>query len=233
MTNLTHMPGCIVEAEIRAQHVFFFVKNNADVIQNRHFNGCFYEPEELAIIARHFKPGQSFLDVGSNVGNHAIYVAKFLGAHTVMVIEPNPYAVSILRVNLRLNMLTNVDDRFLGLGFGDRDQTGVLEVPDNNLGGSKFRSQSDGGIRIVAGDTLLQGRKFDFIKIDVEGQEIEVLKGLQQTIAVAQPRIFIEVDNKNVDDFARWLSNNSYVLVERFRRYSSNENFLIMPGEKM
>jgi hypothetical protein len=55
MTVKANHPGIIVEAEINGRTILFFVLNIADTIQNCHLNGQFYENEELAIVARHFK----------------------------------------------------------------------------------------------------------------------------------------------------------------------------------
>ena len=67
------------------------------------------------------------------------------------------------------------------------------------------------------------------MKIDVEGMELAVLEGLKETIATQRPKIFIEIDDKNVEAFAAWRRAAGYRVLERFRRYQWNENFLITP----
>lgn len=87
-------------------------------------------------------------------------------------------------------------------------------------------------LRLVRGDDLLQRRRVDFIKMDVEGMEIRVLHGLAETIARWRPVMFIEVDQGNTNDFEDWVLRNDYVAVRRFRRYPENENYMILPVER-
>jgi FkbM family methyltransferase len=224
------IPGLICEFAVRGQAVRFFVRELADSIQNVHASGNFYELHELAIIERHLTPGGVFLDVGANVGNHAVFVAKFCAQREVIVIEPNPQAYALLRLNLMINKL-DLDARHLGLGLSDREQRADALVPVNNLGGAKMVPKEGGSLRLVAGDSLFAGRHIDFIKIDVEGHELETLVGLERTIAASRPKMFIEVDNENRAGFDAWLAQHDYEIRERFQRYAVNENFLVAPRQ--
>ncbi len=112
---ISHQAGIVVRAFLRGKEIYFFVSNIWDAIQNHHLNGLFYETEELQIIARYFKKGGVFLDIGSNVGNHAIYVEKFLEPGSIILIEPNPEAINILALNLTLNQLSRIDTQYIGI----------------------------------------------------------------------------------------------------------------------
>ena len=57
--------GSVVRAVIEGQPVSFFVTTELDTIMGQNAYGYFYEIEELAIIARHFRPGSIMLDVGA------------------------------------------------------------------------------------------------------------------------------------------------------------------------
>jgi FkbM family methyltransferase len=185
----------------------------------------------LAIIARHFRPGSIMLDVGANIGNHTIYAAKFLGARRIICIEPNPEAIMILRINVDLNQLhEQVDMRYLGLGLSDSPGAAVIaRTIAMNLGGVELASQAGGSIRLFAGAELLQGQPIDFIKIDVEGMELAVLKGLERTIAECRPGIFVEVDNAHAPAFHALIQHLGYAVVDRFNRYGTMENFMLVP----
>ena len=100
---MTQVEGTVCSFTVNGQEVFFFVIDKHHVIQCHHVVGQFYEPEELAIIAEYFPHGGVFLDVGANLGNHAIYVARYLHPVQVILVEPDPAAIPILRINVAPN----------------------------------------------------------------------------------------------------------------------------------
>jgi FkbM family methyltransferase len=226
------IPGQIIQTSIRGQQILFFVHNPADIIQEHHSRGEFYEPEELAIISKHVDSSTHYVDIGANIGNHIIYLHKFIGPQSITAIEPNPIAITLLRINLLLNnFIDMVDLSLLGYGLSNQPGTGMLSVPDNNLGGTKIVERPEGELKLISGDELLKGRDVDFIKVDVEGMEIQCLQGLENIIANCRPKLFIEVHTDNEASFLEWCQLHQYVIKEKFRRYADNENFLIIPDE--
>jgi FkbM family methyltransferase len=148
----------------------------------------------------------------------------------VICIEPNPVAVEILLINLRLNSLIDViDQRYLGIGLAATAGTAALhQVQNNNMGAMRLKL-GEGDVRLAAGDDLLETENPSFLKIDVEGMEIDVLQGLQRLIARCKPKIFIEIDNVNRELFNDWREQHGYLIAESYRRYAQNENFLLLP----
>jgi FkbM family methyltransferase len=219
--------GYIVCSTIQDQIIYFFVTNPADTIGRFHFDGGFYEDEELKIISRFYKR-DSFLDIGANVGNHAIYVSKILGGSKVIVFEPNPVAIDLLKINLRLNNCVDVDTSCLGIALGNVEGRFQLETPDQlNLGHTVLSPSENGNIRGVRGDALLLDEPVGFAKVDVEGMELEILAGLKDTIARWRPTMFIEVWDGRADEFRRWCRNSNYLIQERYQRYPNINNYLI------
>ena len=210
---MTSIEGSVSSGIVAGKKIYFFVNNKNDEIQRHHAEGKFYEDEELAIIKEFFPRGGVFVDVGANVGNHTIYACKFLPLTQAIVIEPNPPAIEILRINMALNGLDRlVDLSHLGKGLYDK------------------RAHAQG---LVPGDELLLDRRVDFIKLDVEGLEMEVLGGLAGTIAKWRPRLFIEVSDNKARAFETWANQHDYVTVRRYRRYSVNENYMLVPVETL
>lgn len=220
----------VVRTSVLGEPVFFTVVNRRDEIQKHHLMGAFYEPEELAIITRHFPMGGRFLDIGTNIGNHTLYVAKFLRASRIVCIEPNPAAIAVLESNIMLNGIHRVTDTtHLGIGLTDHAaEAASMRVPAKNLGGSRV-IEGSGDIRLERADVLLAGQEFDLVKIDVEGMELSVLSGMSGLLATHRPKMFVEVDNTNADGFEAWRKASGYQVLERFQRYSSNVNYLIGP----
>ncbi len=222
--------GQVVRSVIWGQPVYFTVTNPNDAIQRKHRAGRFYEPQELDLIRACFRPGQVFCDIGANIGNHTLFALKFMFAARAILFEPNPVAIELLRSNLQLNGVEDLCDlSHLGYGLSDSIATGLtINASPNNLGGGRME-KGDGTLQTLRGDDALGSTPVDFIKIDVEGMEMQVLAGLAGTIATRQPAMFIEVDNENADAFARWLVENSYVVRAKHKRHKLNENYLIVP----
>ena len=159
----------------------------------------------------------------------------------IIVIEPNPATFEILKANIALNRLdSRVDASFLGIGLSNTSARAVAITPAGNLGGTRLHfSEEQSGLRVVPGDALLFGHRIDFLKIDVEGMEIDVLEGLKRTITEQRPRIFIEVDNSNVRKFFEWATANGYYIAASSSRQTfwsalptstpGYENFMLIP----
>lgn len=220
----------VTVCEIHGQRFCFASDRVRDPIQRSQRNGAFYEAPELAMIRAHFPQGGTFVDIGANVGNHAIYVAAFLQPGRIIPFEPNPVAYKLLLANVALNGFGAVFDlSHIGLGLSDGRASGFGMTPrDRNLGGAQM-VEGGGDIETISGDAALAAEAPDFIKIDVEGMEMQVLGGLAATIARARPVILIEVDVENDADFRGWIAEAGYEIVETMQRYKANRNYLLRP----
>jgi FkbM family methyltransferase len=162
-----------------------------------------YERDEIAAFLARIPADRrgTILDIGANVGTHALQFSRaFDQVHSF---EPNPLIFGRLQRNLALNAATNVMPHPIGLGA----QPGSFQLysPAGNNGGLGTLvtvDQYDAPLEAVAtvqveqGDALLSrlnvGR-IDAVKCDVQGFEIEVLEGLQQTIQRDRPVLWIEL----------------------------------------
>lgn len=224
--------GKTIEATVQGQPVKFLVTNDSDEIMKHHRRGQFYEAEELQLIASHYRGDGAFVDIGANVGNHAIYISKFTNAPKIIVFEPNDVAASILRRNCSLNGCTNIDATHLGTALGARAGKYRKETPDpNNLGHTCFLPDPSGETNAIAGDSVLVDERVEFIKIDVEGMEFDILEGLRETIERQRPTIFIEVWDSGVATFDDWCMQQRYERIGSYQRYPGIQNFLVAPIE--
>jgi FkbM family methyltransferase len=222
--------GTVVQTTVHGERISFFVANPDDSIMKFHQQGVFYETEELDLIKRYCSNVGTFVDVGANVGNHAVYISRFTKSSRIIVFEPNQTAISILKKNLLLNSCNNVDTRFLGIALGAKKSRLRQSTPDaNNLGHTCYAEDASGDVQAVDGDALLLDEPVEFIKIDVEGMEIEILSGLEQTVRRWRPTVFIEVWDSRTQAFLDWCARESYHIVERFQRYDGIWNYLIKP----
>lgn len=165
-----------------------------------------YERRFLSYLHSVLKPHSVMLDIGANIGNHAIYLAG--KCSDIHCFEPNPHVANRLRHNISLNSLAHkISVHEFGLGSEDQ-MLPFLENVDGNLGASYF-AQSD---EIPAGHEVkhLQVRqalqavaelnldRIDYIKIDVEGMEEAVLTALQPIIAQHRPLVTFEHHEQRV-----------------------------------
>lgn len=211
------------------------ISDEKDVIQKCHMSGFYYEQEELDIISEHFPKNGVFVDIGTNVGNHLVFTATYLEALRLIPIECSPNAIRLLRHNVAMNgLLDRVDLGKLGYAVGSSEYFADMHfTQSHNLGSGRVRKSTSGKIQVVLGDHLLAGEKqIDFIKIDVEGLEIEVLLGLRNTITKFRPLMFVEVDKRNIDMFEEHLVSIEYEKVTSYQRYRSLDQFLIKPIER-
>ncbi len=190
--------GAVCRVEHQHGNAVFFVEHERDFIQRMHLEGHFYEEDELALIEKHAKGG-IYLDVGANVGNHAVFVGLFLPFEKIIAIEPNPATARVLETNLRLNGLF-AKSEIKRVGLSDREAKASMVVPYvNNIGTAKVSDYVEGAnaIELVRGDDILADETVGFVKMDVEGHELLALSGMQAMLARDKPTLLVEVENTN------------------------------------
>jgi len=222
----------------------WIVDNPEDVIQKYHMNGEIFEQEELEFIASKINPGDIVLDIGANVGNHSIYLSKMTQAKTIYVIEPIPHTYRILLANVALNYTHNINVDYLGVALGHLETVGYpyMAYGKNNLGGTHLSPEPMDGIAdaellmspvpITKGDNIFENIHLDFIKIDAETMEVFVLEGLKNTIDKCRPRMYIEVADTQLNEFAEWVVANDYSVEFKYDVHSKGiyANYYVVPN---
>lgn len=220
--------GAVTQLRAGNTTLRFFIEDDLDDVQSHHGRGLVYEIQELDAIAGYFSGG-TFVDVGANVGNHAIYALKVLQAGRAVLFEPEPLAAQICEVNVALNQC---EDRveLHRLGLSDVTGRAVAAYFEHNLGATRFSPSDAGSIQLGRGDDVLQGEEVAFLKIDAEGFELKVLAGLTETIARCRPPMLVEVENANKQAFASFCEAQAYEVAQEFQRQEAS-NFLIIPRQ--
>lgn len=169
----------------------------------------FYERYMLKDIASRYNGG-IIVDVGANVGNHTVFFGLLARsqAGAVIAIEPGQDAFALLTENVVTNGLSETV-KCLNVAAGDKHGTVSLAAGSaTNNGAMRVVAEGDNVLETVAveplADLLDGADPIAIIKIDVEGYEIAVLRGLQGTLQKHQPLIYIEAKNdsekKAIDD---------------------------------
>jgi FkbM family methyltransferase len=143
----------------------------------------------LSILFRYVRPGDTVLDVGANIGDHTIaYLDWVTPTGEVRAFEPNPEAYECLIRNCPGAIAYNV-------GLSDCRDERSLTV-DQNAGASHLGTGDGIVCKVQALDDY--GWAFyepvDFIKVDIEGYEVNFLKGARKTILKWHPIMCMEVN---------------------------------------
>lgn len=218
------------QCRIRGRDLVFCTAMEHDPIQRKMRSGAFYETSDLYLLDGHFPAGGTFVDVGSNIGNHSLYFAVMLGAGRVIPVEPNPVCWRLLVENVLANgVLDRFDLTRLGVGLGEARSGGFgMESRERNLGAAAMIA-GEGDLEVWRGDDLLADVRPDFIKIDVEGAELGALRGLSGVITRHRPNLFVEVAEENDAAFRAWCDAAGYEIALTRNRYRHATNYLALP----
>jgi FkbM family methyltransferase len=224
---------------------FIFNKNDLGVGWQLSQYGT-YDPNELQAVKellrvlRNFKPNLVVLDIGANIGVHSIALSESVGPNgLIYAFEAQRIVFNMLAGNIALNSLSNI----LCFHNAVTDKPGFIDIPIFDYGKPlSIGSIEFGGAQIEnIGQKPLDGvaekvpavlidslnlNQLDFMKIDVEGMEINALRGAAHTIAKCRPLILLEFLKSDKKILVEWLKNADYII------YSGiGANFLCIPKE--
>lgn len=182
-------------------HGFFCVKD--DPLTESVLTGSGWDNQLLPELKEHFS-GKSALivEVGANIGTSLMTIANEVPNLNFECFEPVPEFYSLLKRNLQSFGPKNVkiEQKIFGEKLGEKV---VLNVGLGTAGASSLSHyQQDGGIVEMSASTLdhiYHNREFHFLKLDVDGHELSVLKGGENVIRRYRPYIFMEYSYKIMD----------------------------------
>lgn len=174
--------------------------------------------------------GETVYDIGADQGIYTLFFARKVGPKgKVMTFEPNPISYSHVVTNVQLNKFAHVDVRNVAIGDTPGKLTFAFPAKDPGRGTADelIREQilKEPGARAVEVDVEALDSLIDtaglpaptFAKIDVEGFELQVLRGMSNTLKKQRPRLFIEIhgaDMKakidNIRQVGAYLLNHGY-----------------------
>jgi FkbM family methyltransferase len=148
---------------------------------------------DRAIFSQHVGPGMKVADIGANQGLYTLLFSQLVGrGGVVFAFEPEPELFRALERNCAVNGASNVRPFRVALGDEDRTavlQRGLLHWGDNRLGLSRdVAAWLQVEVAMKRLDGLLGGERLDFVKLDVQGYELAVLRGMEKTLA-GSPRL--------------------------------------------
>jgi FkbM family methyltransferase len=164
-----------------------------------------WEPNLTALFTSALAPGDVCIDVGAHIGYYTLLAARAVGpGGHVYAFEPSPANCRTLRRNIALNRLTNVSALDVAAGAETRRAT-LYEGPETNSGqatlNAGFAAKSaaprrETSVEVAPVASLVPEEEWDrtrVIKIDVEWEELDVLRGLQPVFDRGRPlSVFLE-----------------------------------------
>lgn len=206
----------------------------------------FHHINELLFLRTFLKSDMTFVDVGANQGEFTLYACSKLTKGKVLAFEPTSYQLGLLRTNIELNHFNNVEVNNYGL-YQEEAKLEVYTSYDTSIHSgtneglsslykSETRQEIEEVIDLKVFDTEYYEKlsRVDVVKIDVEGAELFVLKGMINSLKKFKPLLLIEMNKKTfqdagytMGDVVHFLEDLNYKPYKLFRgniyQISSNE----------
>ena len=195
---------------------------------------------ELSLMSKFIKEGDVVFDIGANIGAFTVPLSKKVGKFgEVYAFEPQKLIYDILQDNVNKNNLNNT--RVYNVGVGEKEEE--LELNDidyskvGNFGGVSFKYESssftknikDKKYRVMVTnlDKLMEIKKCNFIKMDVELMELDILKGGRKFLKKFRPILWIENHQSYPNKINKFLLKNDYNAYWVNSRIFNKSNFFI------
>jgi len=174
------------------------------------FLGRWYELETQKLLKKVLHSGDEVVDVGANIGMFSLAARHHIGNEgTIYAFEPNPEVRRRLNRNIEINQISNIT--VYPVGLGETEGQFVLYVPHVNTGEGSLSCFTDHEYKrdkywevpvdVKIGDDLLQEVNPRLIKVDVEGAEVGVFKGISKLINRCKPLIIAEYVPQHISRF--------------------------------
>ena len=228
------------EILIKPQNINLLIEIR-DPIEREIFFNLSYEEEQIATLVEFSKKNKQdfFLDIGSNCGYYALFIAKTFPSTHVIAFEPIKKTYEKLVKNIHLNNLKKQIQTF-NFGLSDTNdevqmrtlikkgfiQSGGFTVNDKNRELKTNETLLKADLKI--GDEVIKYiNKKLLIKIDVEGHEINVLKGLSRLINNNKIYMQIEIFHENKENIFNFLKKNDFKFIKNINGNRKNDYFFV------
>jgi FkbM family methyltransferase len=206
----------------------FFLKINLNnpEHQQMYFYGEHDERYEIKHLRKIIKEGDICWDIGANIGFYTCLFASLVGEKGMVVsFEPSSKCMEFLKDNVSMNRFENVV--MIKKAIGDSKEDKKLFYNSKDLAeGTASLKHSDKKrefeiVEVEAIDNLFAALPGpDFIKIDVEGYQMELFQGAKKFFRNHTPIVMIEVEHdSNAREISNYIRNLGYDRIYEFRKY--------------
>lgn len=176
-----------IQKVVEGEDITFYI---GDVIGEEWYPALKERVPEQAWLKSHIRPGDLVADCGAHHGMISILCSKWVGPQgRVVAFEALPGNADIVRRNKELNHADNLEVRQQAVG---RESGSIRFTLDSNASVARVDVKHSIEVPMINLDAAFPDQLPDFIKIDVEGHEIEVLKGAHRVMSSA-PAFNIEL----------------------------------------
>lgn len=167
-----------------------------------------YDSHITRYLEESLKPGNTFLDIGANIGYYSLVAGTLDPAIRVIAIEPVQSNFEKLKSHLQKNGIDQANAYHLAVGSvpgkvtlfhagPENEGMSALHPPENHTGTQEQVEM----IVLDSWEVTKSLTRIDLVKIDTEGNEIEVLKGMKELIHKYRPRIILECNPETLASF--------------------------------
>ena len=248
----------ILEDGVYMTHREFGIKmkcipNDLRIAPIETLNFLSYESAELKSILQFIKPSPVILDIGANIGWYSLVLGRLFPDSEIHAIEPSEKLFESLQLHISINDAKNIKPHKIGVSEKSGESV-FFEIPNNSVNSSMMNLTNDptAESQIVVVKTVDDFcaenniAQVDFIKCDVEGAELLVLKGAVETLK-NKPLVFCEMvrkwsvkfnyhPNEIIEFMKKFGYEECYAISERGLRlikemddFTDETNFLFVP----
>jgi len=179
---------------VNVDNFSFVVSKNDACISDCLRSGKLFEQFLLSFVKQFIPEDKNIIDIGANIGVHSVIYSNYTSG-TVYAIEPQPRVFNILEQNISSNNCRNIIPYMFGASSQNTRffMNARYDIKENQ-GAFRITEKEEQGIMIeckILDELYIEN--VGYIKIDVEGHELETLKGLTRTISEYKPILMIEI----------------------------------------
>ncbi|WP_297985978.1 FkbM family methyltransferase [uncultured Chryseobacterium sp.] len=233
-----------INRRIRYRNSILLDVNLGDWIQQQVYFLGDYEREEIDYLCQNLRPGNTFIDIGANIGLYTLNAAEIVGENgKVFAFEAFPANFDKLQHHLKLNNFMNVTAENLAISSERCFLEIYYDKQFNNSGMASAYLKNTSlkqEVQATSLDEYVQEKKISaihFIKIDIEGGEYNAVVGMQNVLKRFKPTLLVEVNpetlaksGKGEGDLIDLLSSLHYDKKIVLSRNESSYNAIFLPG---
>jgi FkbM family methyltransferase len=188
------------------------------------------------------KNDETILDIGAHVGYFSIYASKKANNVKIFSFEPSKKSFQVLKNNLKLNNIENI--KIENIGVRSKSGTSTLYIDkEYEIGNSMFLNNNNSTkeeVQVISISDIIKKYKIDsidFLKLDCEGAEYEIILEIPNDVLKSINKIAMEVhkiENYDISDIEEFLVKNNFEVKRKYflesstswpMLYAKNRNF--------